>query len=93
MRVLPQDTTLANDTNISWPPGENVFGLIGQEAARSKLHNKAELSRGTGRRFTDTLFIGSAGVGKSSLARAVAKQLLAEDPVFFSGSDLPQPSA
>ena len=76
-----------------WPPRENVFGLIGQETAAAKLHNKAELARGTGRRFTDTLFIGSAGVGKSSLARSVAKQLLAEDPVFFSGSDLPQPSA
>lgn len=96
-RFVTQVATPANDpqrdTPPAWPPGENVFGLIGQEAAASKLHNKAELARGTGRRFTDTLFIGSAGVGKSSLARAVAKQLLAEDPVFFSGSDLPQPSA
>jgi Holliday junction resolvasome RuvABC ATP-dependent DNA helicase subunit len=32
-------------------------------------------------------------VGKSSLARAVARQLLDEDPIFFSGSDLPQPTA
>jgi len=77
----------------AWPPAENVFGLIGQEAAASKLHNKAELARGTGRRFTDTLFIGSAGVGKSSLARAVARQLIDEDPIFSSGSDLPQPTA
>lgn len=80
-------------TPANWPPAENVFGLIGQEFAATKLYKKAELARDTGRRFTDTLFIGSAGVGKSSLARAVAKQLLAEDPVFFSGSDLPQPSA
>ena len=97
VRVAKQIATPASDpprgTPLSWPPGENAFGLIGQEAAASKLHNKAELARGTGRRFTDTLFIGSAGVGKSSLARAVAKQLLAEAPVFFSGSDLPQPSA
>lgn len=79
--------------SAGWPPQENIFGLIGQESAASKLHNKAELARGTGRRFTDTLFIGSAGVGKSSLARAVARQLLKEDPIFFSGSDLPQPTA
>jgi hypothetical protein len=77
----------------SWPPTENVFGLIGQEAAATKLKNKVDLSSGTGRRFTDTLFIGSAGVGKSSLARAVAKQLFADDPVFFSGSDLGKPTA
>jgi Holliday junction resolvasome RuvABC ATP-dependent DNA helicase subunit len=76
-----------------WPPRENVFGLIGQYAAATKLHNKVNLVRGTGRRFTDTLFIGPAGVGKSSLARAVAKQLLDEEPIFFSGSDLPKPAA
>ena len=97
VRIAGQTATPANtpgrDPSSAWPPSENAFGLIGQESAASKLHNKAELARGTGRRFTDTLFIGSAGVGKSSLARAVAKQLISEDPVFFSGSDLPQPSA
>ena len=79
-------------TDLSWPPTQNVFGLIGQETAAKKLNNKCELASGTGRRFTDTLFIGSAGVGKSSLARAVARRLFEEAPVFFSGSDLPQPS-
>ena len=77
----------------AWPPSENAFGLIGQQAAATKLNNKIALSSGTGRRFTDTLFIGPAGVGKSSLPRAVAKRLFEEDPVFFSGSDLRQPSA
>jgi Holliday junction resolvasome RuvABC ATP-dependent DNA helicase subunit len=76
-----------------WPPAENVFGLIGQHAAATKLLHKLELSRGTRRRFTDTLFVGPAGVGKSSLARAVAKRLLDEAPVVSSGSDLPQPVA
>jgi Holliday junction DNA helicase RuvB len=82
-----------SDSQSKWPPAENVFGLIGQHAAATKLLNKLELARGTGRRFTDTLFVGPAGVGKSSLARAVAKRLLDEDPVFSSGSDLPQPAA
>jgi Holliday junction resolvasome RuvABC ATP-dependent DNA helicase subunit len=77
---------------VMWPPSENVFGLIGQEAAAIKLNNKAALASGTGRRFTDTLFIGPAGVGKSSLARAIANKLLAEEPIFFSGTDLPQPT-
>jgi Holliday junction resolvasome RuvABC ATP-dependent DNA helicase subunit len=83
---------LAHGVISTWPPRENAFSLIGQESAAMKLYNKVELARGTGRRFTDTLFIGSAGVGKSSLARAVAKQLLVKNPVFFSGSDLPKPN-
>lgn len=97
VRVLSQAAPPANDprrnTLPSWPPDENVFGLIGQEAAASKLYNKIELARGTSRPFTHTLFIGSAGVGKSSLARAVAQQLLDEAPVFFSGTDLPRVDA
>ena len=94
--VSPVPITAVSDSpsiTVSWPPTQNVFGLIGQEVAASKLNNKCELASGTRRRFTDTLFIGSAGVGKSSLARAVAKRLFEEPPVFFSGSDLSQPSA
>jgi Holliday junction resolvasome RuvABC ATP-dependent DNA helicase subunit len=90
---LEDRPTASTDSSRTWPPDENVFGLIGQKAAASKLQNKVALSSGTGRRFTDTLFIGSAGVGKSSLARAVAKRLIHEDPVFFSGSDLAKPTA
>jgi Holliday junction resolvasome RuvABC ATP-dependent DNA helicase subunit len=93
VEVATESELSGEENSGSWPPPENVFGLIGQESAASKLQNKAALARGTGRRFTDTLFIGPAGVGKSSLARAVAKQLLDEDPVFFSGSDLPHPTA
>lgn len=94
LRDSNADPTLEPSASASqWPPAENVFGLIGQHAAATKLLNKVDLAHGTGRRFTDTLFVGPAGVGKSSLARAVAKHLLDEAPVFSSGSDLPQPIA
>jgi hypothetical protein len=65
----PNEGTADSD-GASWPPNENVFGLIGQHSAATKLQNKVDLAGGTGRRFTDTLFIGSAGVGKSSLCQS-----------------------
>jgi len=70
-----------------WPPKTNALGLVGQDAASIKVKNKSTMTVRLGRRFTDTLFVGPAGVGKSSFARAIADGVLKEEPIFSSGSD------
>lgn len=77
--------------DLSWPPKKNALGLIGQDAASAKVKNKANMCLGLGRRFTDTLFVGPAGVGKSSFARSIASAVLNEEPIFSSGSDVATP--
>ena len=74
-----------------WPPKTNALGLVGQDAASIKVKNKSTMSVRLGRRFTDTLFVGPAGVGKSSFARAIAAEVLKEEPIFSSGSDAETP--
>ena len=77
--------------STEWPPVANSLGLVGQNAASIKVKNKSTMSVRLGRRFTDTLFVGPAGVGKSSFARAIAAEVLKEEPIFSSGSDAETP--
>ncbi len=95
------NTDIQPDSNIStniqshsdsWPPPINQLGMIGQYEAVSQLINQVNFSRASGRRFSDKLLVGSAGVGKSSLARAIARQLLNEEEIMFNGADLRSPS-
>jgi hypothetical protein len=96
---MPQQSDIKPSTNIQiaiadatdWPPKTNALGLVGQDAASIKVRNKSTMSVRLGRRFTDTLFVGPAGVGKSSFARAIAAEVLKEEPIFSSGSDAETP--
>ena len=74
-----------------WPPQVNAFGMIGQDEVVRQLIDQLQFARDFDRRFNDKLFVGSAGVGKSSLARAIARDLIAEDPIIFNGADLQKP--
>ena len=65
--------------------------MIGQKEIVRQLLNGLQFARDFDRRFNDKLFIGSAGVGKSSLARAIARELLREQPILFNGPDLQRP--
>ena len=83
---VPAAQTVPAD--LPWPPPVNALGMIGQAEAVAQLVAQVNFSRAAGRRFPDKLLVGSAGVGKSSLARAVARQLLNDEEILFNGADL-----
>jgi len=80
-------------TPLPWPPPVNALGLIGQTEAVGELVRQMNYARARKRRFSDKLLVGSAGVGKSSLARAIARQLLNDEEILFNGADLKSPAA
>jgi Holliday junction resolvasome RuvABC ATP-dependent DNA helicase subunit len=71
-----------------WPPVPNSLGMIGQDETVHQLTNRLNYAHDFNERFKDTMFVGSAGVGKSSFARAIADKLLGQNPIMFSGADL-----
>jgi len=75
----------------TWPPAPNVLGLVGQQQAVTQLVNDVDFCIATKERFSDKLLAGPAGVGKSSLAKAISQKLLGENDIFFNGVDLRDP--
>jgi Holliday junction resolvasome RuvABC ATP-dependent DNA helicase subunit len=65
--------------------------MIGQSEVVWQLLNQIQFARDFDERFPDKLFVGSAGVCKSSLARAIADRLVSELPLQFNGADLQKP--
>jgi Holliday junction DNA helicase RuvB len=93
VEIVPSQTEVSPATEYSgtapvWPPIPNELGMIGQDETVHQLTNRLHYARDFNLRFKDTMFVGSAGVGKSSFARAIADKLLAQNPIMFSGADL-----
>lgn len=81
-------TSSDHELERTWPPLPNELGMIGQDETVRQLVNRLRYAQDFNERFKDTMFVGSAGVGKSSFARAIAHQLLDQTPIMFSGADL-----
>lgn len=74
-----------------WPPQPNGFMMIGQHSLVETLRELIAYCQSRKKRFPDRILVGSAGLGKSSLARAIARDLTGGQCLLFNGSDITDP--
>jgi holliday junction DNA helicase RuvB len=87
---LPEDSAAENDRALR-PQGLTEF--IGQAEARANLHIFIESARRRGEAMDHTLFHGPPGLGKTTLAQIVARELgvnfrMTSGPVLAKAGDL-----
>jgi Holliday junction resolvasome RuvABC ATP-dependent DNA helicase subunit len=91
-RTTTGATTQSTEPDKEWPPAVNQLGMIGQYKEVDLLVKQAVFAKTMGKRFSDKLLVGPAGVGKSTLARKIGELLLNREPVFCNGANLRKPS-
>lgn len=74
-----------------WPPRLNAFGMVGQESLVDTLEELIRFSAAKKLRLADKIIVGGAGLGKSSLARAIARKLTDGHCLLLNGADISDP--
>ncbi len=74
-RINADGTGTSMSEHSWWSPLLNKFGMIGQLDVIEELNSQVQLASAMGNRLPDQLFVGPAGVGKSTIARKLADGL------------------
>ena len=76
-----------------WPPALNAFGMVGQHALVGALEERIAYAKHRNTRLSDVTLCGLPGAGKSSIARAIARQIAKGQCLALNGADIESPKA